>query len=93
MDSGAYYFVSADGRRGDIIRCLTYQPEIVNPEDYTFYMWAETLQGFFLLHQRFLEGRAEEWQLAGEFEFEDRGPGAFELLSQKVRAMLDSGEL
>lgn len=82
-----------DGRRGDIIRCQTYQPEIGDPENYVFYLWAETLQGYFLLKQRFLEGRAQEWQLAGEFELEESGPGTFDLLSDEVRAMLDSGAL
>ena len=93
VDSGAYYFVACDGRRGDIIRCGTHQPRIGDPDNYFYYMWAETVQGFFLLRQHFVEGQAGPWSLLGEFEVEDPAPTFFETLSEHVRELLDSGEL
>lgn len=92
-ENGAYYFVACDGRRGDIIRCQTFQPDITDFDNYSYYMWVEALQGFFLLRQRFFEGQAHPWELTGEFELDEPGPGAFDWLSDRVRAMLESGEL
>lgn len=93
VDNGAYYFIAVDGRRGDIIRCQTYQPGIGESEDYYFYMWVQSLQGYFMLRQRFEGGRAGDWQLLGEFETEESGSRVFDLLSDEVVAMLQSGEL
>lgn len=85
VDQGAYYFVASDGRRGDIIRCETYQPGIPNEDDYYFYMWVHASQGYFVLKQRFIEGLAQRWQLIGELETDRTGPSVFEDLSELVK--------
>lgn len=82
VDEGAYYFVAADGRRGDIIRVQTLQPTIGDPDDYDFYMWVEATQGYFILKQKFLESRPQTWQLIGEVVTERAGPTLFDELSE-----------
>jgi hypothetical protein len=93
VDSSAYYFIATDGRRGDIIRCRTFQPEIQDPDDYFFYMWTESIQGHFVLKQRFVGGQGQEWFLIGEVEVDQVGPLAFEELSETIRQRLQSGDL
>lgn len=88
MDQGAYYFVASDGRRGDIVRCQTCQPQITDENLYFFYMWVEALQGYFLLRQEFSEGRPQQWQLIGEIEVEERGPWVFDEITEELRGRL-----
>lgn len=83
--------MASDGRRGDIIRCQTYQPEIKNDNDYAFYLWAQAVQGFFLLKQQFVEGRAQQWWLVGEIEGVVPSATQFEELSDHMREVLDAG--
>ncbi|MCA9780697.1 MAG: hypothetical protein KC800_28440 [Candidatus Eremiobacteraeota bacterium] len=85
VDQGAYYFVASDGRRGDIIRCQTHQPGISDPDDYFFYMWVQTLQGYFILKQRFLEGRPQNWSLIGEMTTDEKGPAVFDDWSEILK--------
>ena len=85
VDQGAYYFVASDGRRGDIIRCETLQPGIENPDDYDFYMWVQAIQGYFILKQRFLEGRPQNWCLIGEMITDEKGPAVFDDWSESLK--------
>ena len=85
VDQFAYYFVASDGRRGDIIRCETLQPGIDDPDDYDFYMWVHATQGYFILKQRFLEGRPQNWQLIGEMTTEETGPFVFDNWSELLK--------
>ena len=82
VDEGAYYFVASDGRRADIVKCSTHQPEIREPDDYFYYMWVSAVQGYFLLRQRFLEGKAQPWHLVAEIETERRDPAFFDELEE-----------
>ena len=60
------------------MRVQTLQPKIENPEDYDYYMWVEATQGYFILKQRFLENRPQNWQLVGEMTTDERGPDVFD---------------
>lgn len=92
VDTGSYYFVAVGGLRGDIRRCRTFQPDIKDPDDYFFFMWVESVQGYFLLKQQFLEGRAQEWYLIAEIITEESGPAFFEELSEAMEQRLKTGQ-
>lgn len=90
VDQGAYYFVASDGRRGDIVKCQTHQPEIQNGDDYFYYMWVKAIQGYFVLKQQFLEGQAQQWYLIGEVETEETSPAFFDELTDHLLAQINS---
>jgi len=92
VDSHNYYFVASDGRRGDITRCHTFQPEIEDPEDYYYYLWTEAIQGYFVLRQHFLEGKPQQWFLRAEVETEERGPWVFDEVTEEIKSLLESGD-
>jgi hypothetical protein len=92
VDANLYYFVASDGRRGDIVRCRTLQPPVVDENDYFYYLWAETIQGYFVLRQQFLEGQAQDWLLRAEVEVEERGPWVFDEMSGWLQEMIESGD-
>ena len=71
MESGVYCFKTADRRRGDIAKVRTLQPSVKNHSDYFSYMWVQAVQGYFVLRQRFVDGKAQEWRLIREIEVED----------------------
>ncbi|HEY3999361.1 MAG TPA: hypothetical protein VGO93_10875, partial [Candidatus Xenobia bacterium] len=47
-------------------RTHTFQPDIVDEDDFHTYMWMEARQGWFLLTQRFVKGEAERWKVYRE---------------------------
>jgi hypothetical protein len=85
VDQAAYYFIATDGRRADIIRCRTLQPNIDDPDDYFYYMWVQATQGYFVLKQRFVEGQPRNWQLIGEMTTEKDGPDVFDEWSDELK--------
>lgn len=86
---GAYYFVMGDCRRADIIKCRTLQPAIADPLDYSSYMWIKAYQGYFLLRQRFVENRAEEWRVIREVEVKEPEFDFFEQYGDRLAVELD----
>lgn len=64
----SYIAFTREGRRLDILKSSSFQPEIEDPEDYFTYMWVKALQGYFLLRQRYVESRPQEWFVIRELE-------------------------
>lgn len=68
----------SDHRRGDIIKCRPFQPEIRNHDNYASYLWVQTYQGYFVMRQRFVEQHACEWRVVREVEVDDAEPAFFD---------------
>ena len=65
-DEHAYCAYTARGLRLDIRRAVSVQPDIPDGEDFYSYMWVDAQQGYFLLAQRFIHGRAAGWMVYRE---------------------------
>lgn len=85
---GSYYFLAADGRRGDIIKCRNIQPPIQDYENYETYLWLKTVQGYFLLRQHFVDGGAQEWRICREIVIEDPSFDSFEEIGDHLEEEL-----
>ncbi len=72
-DPCGYFAYTADGAGLAIVRSLSIQLAIEDPLDYHTWLWLETVQGFFLARQRFVEFAPGGWWLVRRFE-----PGASE---------------
>ncbi len=90
---GAYYFLVSDGRRGDIAKCRTLQPPIHDQENFRTYLWVQAVQGYFLLCQHFLEGKAGEWRLVSEIEIEEGTMYAFDEIGDLLLEQLQEVNL
>lgn len=86
---GAYYFVMGDCRRGDIIKCRTLQPAIVDLLDYSAYMWIKAYQGYFVLRQRFVDNHAQEWRVVAEVKVEEPDFDFFEQYGDQLAQELE----
>ncbi len=75
---GSYYFLAADGRRGDIIKCRNLQPPIQDHENYETYLWVKAVQGYYLLRQFFIDGQAQEWRICKEITIDDPNLESFD---------------
>ena len=58
-----YYALLRRGDRLDIQRVFTIQPPIDDPDDYYAFMFAQTLQGFFVMRQRVIDGKTGNWEV------------------------------
>jgi len=58
-----YYAISASGRILQILKSQPIQPDIIDFEDFTTFLWVEALDGFYLLSQHFKDGRPGSWYI------------------------------
>lgn len=52
--------------RMDVARCTSMTPDAPPEGDFWCYMWVQSVQGFFVLHQPVLEGKAGTWSVIFE---------------------------
>lgn len=64
----SYIAYTNSGRRLDILKSMSAQPPIQNPEDYYSYMWVKALQGYFILRQHYVESVASPWYVIRELK-------------------------
>ncbi len=74
----AYYFVTSDGRRMDVAKVRSIQPEIQDHDRYPSYLWVEAVQGYYVLRQWFMGGRPGGWRLIRELEQVEETFGFFD---------------
>jgi hypothetical protein len=65
-DDLGYYAYAGSGLTLNIVRSISVQLPIENPDDYSTFLWLETLQGFFLARQRLLDSSPQGWWLIRE---------------------------
>ncbi|MBM3464682.1 MAG: hypothetical protein FJX76_21505 [Armatimonadetes bacterium] len=61
-----YFAYSAQGRSLTIVRAHSYQPEIVDEEEYHTWLWVESLDGFYVLRQQIVAHEPKEWTIVAE---------------------------
>jgi hypothetical protein len=63
-----YYAILRSGRRLDIIRIQSFQPQISDFADYFTYLFVETPDSFLILRQRIIENISDPWEAFLELE-------------------------
>lgn len=84
---------TAQGMRLDVIRMVSIQPDIETPEGYFTWLWAETIQGFYLMRQRVTASGGEAWQVVREFVPRDSYGFYFDFQDVLRPALRASGEV
>ena len=89
---GAYYFLMGDQRRADIVKCRALQPTIRDHDNYSAYLWVNAYQGYFVLRQRFVEGRAEGWTVIAEVQVSDPDFDFFDQHGERLLEQLEAAD-
>ena len=73
--SHGYCAYLLNGERLDIVRAASFQPDILNYDDYYGYLFIQTQFSFFILRQRIIENKPLVWEL--HLEMTPHEPAAF----------------
>lgn len=61
-DENGYYAILRKGERLDFIKVFHMQPPIEDPTEYSAFMFAETIGGFYLFSQKMVKNKAGAWE-------------------------------
>ncbi len=89
----AYLICTHSGLTLHVRKCRTRQPAIEDEDNYTSFMWADTLQGYFLLRQQFWHGKAQPWRLIREITPQEASVFFFDQFDDQVLDYVLSEEL
>ena len=66
-DETNYIIITETGRLLNVVKSVSIQPFIEDPDRFLTYLWVEAKEGFYLLSQRFECGAGQGWTLMKQF--------------------------
>lgn len=69
-----YFLYTLSGNKIRITRAEALQPPIRDPEDYPTFLWIQALEGYFLLRQHIVKGKAHPWRIVRRILPEESDP-------------------